>query len=151
MNHDAYWEGLDDSDNPYDEEKEADARILGNRAGERPVNTTTTRMTNCGGFQRKKNLICFLPVREGICNRKIERENGSGSLNRPMIKTHDPSLSMIKTVFIPPNFLGFTHFCGTTPKGAFTIKRQSISKRLRAKLQEIKLQLTVRMHATVTK
>jgi len=48
------------------------------------------------------------------------------------------------------DFLGFTHICGTTRKGAFTIKRQSISKRLRAKLQEIKLQLTARMHASVT-
>jgi RNA-directed DNA polymerase len=48
------------------------------------------------------------------------------------------------------DFLGFTHVCGTTRKGAFTIKRQSISKRLRAKLQEIKMQMTARMHALVT-
>ena len=39
------------------------------------------------------------------------------------------------------NFLGFTHCCGKTRKGAFTIKRKSIAKRLRAKLQEIKMQL----------
>ena len=25
--YDAYWEGAEDSDNPYDEEKEADARV----------------------------------------------------------------------------------------------------------------------------
>ena len=25
--YDAYWEGVDDSDNPYDEEQEADARL----------------------------------------------------------------------------------------------------------------------------
>ena len=49
------------------------------------------------------------------------------------------------------DFLGFTHSCGTTRKGAFTIKRQSIAKRLRAKLQEIKMQLTARMHSPVTK
>jgi RNA-directed DNA polymerase len=47
------------------------------------------------------------------------------------------------------NFLGFTHCCGTTRKGAFTIKRQSIAKRLRAKLQEIKLQLRDRRHDAV--
>ena len=33
------------------------------------------------------------------------------------------------------NFLGFTHCCGKTRKGAFTIKRKSIAKRIRAKLQ----------------
>ena len=40
------------------------------------------------------------------------------------------------------DFLGFTHCCGKTRKGAFTIKRKSIAKRMRAKLQEIKQQLT---------
>jgi len=48
------------------------------------------------------------------------------------------------------NFLGFTHCCGTTRKGTFTIKRKSIAKRLRAKLQEIKQQLKARMHDEVT-
>ena len=48
------------------------------------------------------------------------------------------------------NFLGFTHCCGTTRKGAFTIKRKSIAKRLRAKLQEIKQQLKFRMHSKVS-
>jgi RNA-directed DNA polymerase len=47
------------------------------------------------------------------------------------------------------NFLGFTHYCGTTRKGAFTIKRKSIAKRMRAKLQEIKTQLRLRMHNSV--
>ncbi len=47
------------------------------------------------------------------------------------------------------NFLGFTHCCGTTRKGAFTIKRKSIAKRLRAKLLEIKQQLKFRMHSKV--
>ena len=47
------------------------------------------------------------------------------------------------------NFLGFTHFCGTTRQGAFTIKRKSIAKRMRAKLQAIKQQLKQRMHCKV--
>jgi len=47
------------------------------------------------------------------------------------------------------DFLGFTHYCGTTRKGTFTIKRKSIAKRMRAKLQEIKTQLRRRMHDTV--
>jgi len=45
------------------------------------------------------------------------------------------------------NFLGFTHCCGKTRKETFTIKRKSIAKRIRAKLQEIKLQLKFRMHS----
>src|ERR671910_830297 len=47
------------------------------------------------------------------------------------------------------SFLGFTHYCGKTRKGAFTIKRQSMAKRLRAKLLEIKAQLKRQMHSTV--
>jgi group II intron reverse transcriptase/maturase len=47
------------------------------------------------------------------------------------------------------NFLGFTHCCGMTRQGAFTIKRRSIAKRLRAKLHAIKQQLRERMHDTV--
>ena len=47
------------------------------------------------------------------------------------------------------DFLGFTHYCGTTRKGTFTIKRKSVAKRMRAKLQEIKMQLRQRMHDAV--
>ena len=47
------------------------------------------------------------------------------------------------------SFLGFTHYCGKTGKGAFTIKRQSIARRMRAKLMEIKAQLKRQMHSTV--
>ncbi len=47
------------------------------------------------------------------------------------------------------NFLGFTHLCGKTRKGAFTIHRLSIAKRLRAKLQEIKQRLRHGMHRAV--
>jgi hypothetical protein len=48
------------------------------------------------------------------------------------------------------NFLGFTHCCGKTRRGAFTIKRKSIAKRMRAKLQEVKQQLIRQMHRTTT-
>ncbi len=44
------------------------------------------------------------------------------------------------------DFLGFTHISGKTRKGAFTVRRKTIRKRLRAKLQEIKQQLRRRMH-----
>jgi len=47
------------------------------------------------------------------------------------------------------SFLGFTHYGGKTRKGAFTIKRQSMAKRMGAKLLEIKAQLKRHMHSTV--
>jgi RNA-directed DNA polymerase len=47
------------------------------------------------------------------------------------------------------DFLGFTHCCGKTRKGWFTIKRISIAKRMRAKLQAVKEQLKRAMHREV--
>ena len=47
------------------------------------------------------------------------------------------------------DFLGFTHCCGKTRKGTFTIKRKTIAKRMRTKLREIKMQLKQRMHDAV--
>jgi len=44
------------------------------------------------------------------------------------------------------DFLGFTHICGKNSKGWFTVRRISIRKRMRAKLQQLKLQLGQRMH-----
>ena len=46
-------------------------------------------------------------------------------------------------------FLSFTHYCGTTRKGAFTIKRKSAAKRMRATLQAIRAQLVRFMHHPV--
>jgi group II intron reverse transcriptase/maturase len=47
------------------------------------------------------------------------------------------------------DFLGFTHISGKNRNGHFTVKRQTISKRLRGKLQEIKQQLRRRRHDPV--
>jgi group II intron reverse transcriptase/maturase len=44
------------------------------------------------------------------------------------------------------DFLGFTHMSAQTRTGTFTVKRRTIGKRMRAKLQDIKQQLRVRMH-----
>ena len=44
------------------------------------------------------------------------------------------------------DFLGFTHMSGKNRHGAFTVRRKTIRKRMRAKLQEIKQQLRRRMH-----
>lgn len=47
------------------------------------------------------------------------------------------------------NFLGFTHICSQTRNGRFTIRRKTIAKRRRAKLQAIKTELRRRLHASV--
>jgi group II intron reverse transcriptase/maturase len=45
------------------------------------------------------------------------------------------------------DFLGFTHICGTTHKtGRFIVRRETIGKRMSAKLKEIKAQLKERRH-----
>jgi RNA-directed DNA polymerase len=49
------------------------------------------------------------------------------------------------------DFLGFTHMCGTTKRGKFTVRRRPIAKRLRKKLQEGKQTLRVRMHWPIEK
>jgi RNA-directed DNA polymerase len=44
------------------------------------------------------------------------------------------------------NFLGFTHICGVTRKGWFTIRRKTIGKKLRLKILQVKSELRRRMH-----
>ena len=47
------------------------------------------------------------------------------------------------------DFLGFTHACGKTRKGRFVVLRQTMRKRLRARLQEIHIALRRRWHDPV--
>ncbi len=47
------------------------------------------------------------------------------------------------------DFLGFTHICVRTRSGAFTVMRQTVRKRLQAKLSEVKTALRRRMHDSV--
>jgi group II intron reverse transcriptase/maturase len=44
------------------------------------------------------------------------------------------------------DFLGFTHICGKKRNGRFTVVRQTIRKRLQAKLSEVKAELRRRLH-----
>ena len=44
------------------------------------------------------------------------------------------------------DFLGFTHACGKTRKEGFKVIRQTMAKRMRAKLKAIKLELRRRLH-----
>lgn len=43
-------------------------------------------------------------------------------------------------------FLGFTHSCGKTRKGGFTVLRHTMRKRWQAKLKAVKAQLKARLH-----
>ena len=47
------------------------------------------------------------------------------------------------------DFLGFTHICGKTQRGKFTVLRQTMRKRFHAKLKEVKVELRRRMHQPV--
>jgi RNA-directed DNA polymerase len=47
------------------------------------------------------------------------------------------------------NFLGFTHICATSKTGRFWLRRITISKRMRAKLVEVKDQLKRRRHQPI--
>jgi len=47
------------------------------------------------------------------------------------------------------NFLGFTHICGKKRSGMFTVLRQTVRRRLLAKLQEVKAELRRRMHLPI--
>jgi RNA-directed DNA polymerase len=47
------------------------------------------------------------------------------------------------------DFLGLTHICSQTRKGKFTVRRKTIAKRLRTKLQEVKSALRRRMHEPI--
>lgn len=44
------------------------------------------------------------------------------------------------------NFLGFTHICGKTKKGEYTVLRQTIRKRMQAKLKAVGQELKRRTH-----
>jgi len=47
------------------------------------------------------------------------------------------------------DFLGFTHICGKTRKGRFTVRRKTMRKRMQGKLRELKRELWRRMHLPV--
>jgi RNA-directed DNA polymerase len=47
------------------------------------------------------------------------------------------------------DFLGFTHICGKKGNGRFTVVRQTIRKRLQAKLNEVKAELRRRLHVPI--
>jgi len=48
------------------------------------------------------------------------------------------------------DFLGFTHSCGKTQKGKwFKVRRQTVKKRLRSKLQEVRQELRKRWHERI--
>ncbi len=48
------------------------------------------------------------------------------------------------------DFMGFTHICSVNRRGKFWIRRKTIKKRLRRKLQEVKTKLIKRKHAPLT-
>jgi hypothetical protein len=48
------------------------------------------------------------------------------------------------------DFLGFTHYCGTTRNGSFKVKRKTLGKKFRAKLHEVKAWLKKQRNSVKT-
>jgi hypothetical protein len=48
-------------------------------------------------------------------------------------------------------FLGFTHICSNTPNGKFMVIRQTIKKKMQAKMKLLKAELKRRMHEPLKK
>lgn len=48
------------------------------------------------------------------------------------------------------NFLGFTHSCGKTRRGKFTVLRQTMRQRWQAKLKAVKVELRRRLHESLS-
>lgn len=47
------------------------------------------------------------------------------------------------------NFLGFTHICSQNRKGNFCVLRQTMKKRMRAKLKALKIEMKRRLHGPI--
>ncbi len=102
------------------------------------------------GFQYQKDADCFLQdLREQLKNLGLELHPDKtrriefglfAERNRKKRGEGKPETF---------DFLGFTHICGKDRRGKFALKRKTIAKRMRAKLQEIKQELRRRMHDPV--
>jgi len=102
------------------------------------------------GFQYQKDADCFLQdLREQLKNLGLELHPDKtrriefglfAERNRKKRGEGKPETF---------DFLGFTHICGKDRRGQFALKRKTIAKRMRAKLQEIKQELRRRMHDPV--
>jgi RNA-directed DNA polymerase len=47
------------------------------------------------------------------------------------------------------DFLGFTHYCGRTRNGGYSVKRRTMATRIRSKLGALKIELRRRMHRPI--
>jgi len=99
------------------------------------------------GFQHRADAERFLPeLRERLAKFKLELHPEKTRLlelgpfaaeNRRRAGEGKPETF---------DFLGFTHICGKTRDGRFTVVRQTIRKRVQAKLREVKAELWRRLH-----
>jgi group II intron reverse transcriptase/maturase len=102
---------------------------------------------NVLGFQHRKDADRFLEaLRERLANFGLQLHPNKTRLiefGRFAIKQRQQRGEGKPATF---DFLGFTHISGKDRNGNFVVKRQTIGKRLRSKLEEIKQQLRQRMH-----
>lgn len=105
------------------------------------------------GFQHERDAKCFL---EELC----------GRFKRFSLELHPEKTRLIRFGRFARrdavrfdgrrkpetfNFLGFTHHCGMSRNGKFMVGRTTMSKRLTAKLKEVKETLRKRMHEPIVR
>jgi RNA-directed DNA polymerase len=102
------------------------------------------------GFQHRADAERFLTeLRERLAKFKLELHSEKTRLLAfgPYAAEHRRRAGQGKPETF--NFLGFTHICGKKWNGRFTVVRQTIRKRLQAKLGEVKAELRRRLHAPI--
>jgi RNA-directed DNA polymerase len=102
------------------------------------------------GFEHRSDAEQFLAdLRERFAKFRLELQAEKTRLimfgRRAAQQREERGLGRLETF----DFLGFTHACGKTKSGRFMLKRVTISKRMRAKLREVKDQLKRRRHLPI--
>jgi len=99
------------------------------------------------GFERRAEAECFQrDLRERLDKFKLELQTDK---TRLIEFGRFARLDRARRGASKPDtftFLGFTFICGRTRKGGFSVLRQTIQKRVRAKVQSLKQELHKRLH-----
>lgn len=102
------------------------------------------------GFDQRGNAECFLAdLRERLerFNLHLHPNNDGAHRVRPLAADRRRARGGGKPeTFDSP---GFTHFCSTTRRGRFTVKRKTARDRMPRKLLEVRVELRRRMHEPV--
>jgi len=112
----------------------ADANGVGGDMGVVPTSAFRPRLL--GPSRHHRSSVVFVAAQVG----HQQRPAGLSRQDARSVPLHRPETF---------DFLGFTHCCGKALNGGFLLKRITIKKRLRAKLQKVKEELMRRRHQPI--